>query len=61
VVSISGEGHPRSRDDLSSVNPSPYALSPIYLTFLAKQERKLYNAMKDYTKELEKRLLLVNR
>jgi hypothetical protein len=41
--------------------PVPYALSPTYLTFLARQERKIYNAMIDYAKALEQRLELVKR
>lgn len=46
---------------LKPKDPTPYALSPTYLQFLAKQERKVYYAMKNYDKELELRLSLVKR
>ncbi len=41
--------------------PSPYALSPTYLEYLSQQERKIYSAMKNYEKELEHRLTLVQK
>jgi len=47
--------------DPSLRNPIPYALSPTYLTFLARQERKIYNAMKEYIEALEKRMKLLRR
>lgn len=42
-------------------DPIPYALSPAYLQFLSKQERSIYQTLKEYEHVLEERLKLLKK